>query len=89
MAGNPSEIRKDRRLGHLAEMRAHGGDIGTPGLQDRVIQPFLDTDPSLTLAIDRAYTHYVELKTSHPDFLELDEADQVRRAQQGLSLIHI
>ncbi len=79
------KIRKDRRLGHLAEMHAHGGDVGAPGLQERVIHQFLGSDPSLALAIDRAYAHYVELKTSHPDFLGLDEADQVRRAQQGFT----
>ena len=85
MAGQPSEIEQNLHLARLAEMRAHGGEVGTPGLQDDVILDFLVREPSLGLAIDRAYEHYLGLKSSNPGFLALDEADQVRRAQQGIT----
>ena len=72
-------------LARLAEMRAHGGPAQTVGLTDKVIGEFLADDRRLVLAIERAYAHFIELKSSHADFLALSEADQVARAQEGLT----
>ena len=85
MAGNPSKINKNPHLGRLGEMRSYGGEVGAPGLTDDIIERFLERDASLAVAIDQAYAHYVELKGSNPDFLSLDEAEQVRRAQEGFT----
>jgi hypothetical protein len=66
-------------------MRAHGGPAQTVGLTDKVIGEFLADDRRLVLAIERAYAHFIELKSSHAGFLALAEADQVARAQEGLT----
>jgi len=66
-------------------MRVHGGARQTIGLADDVIARFLATHASLGRAIERAFEHYVELQSSDPDFLSLDEVDQVRVAQQGFT----
>jgi acetylornithine/succinyldiaminopimelate/putrescine aminotransferase len=66
-------------------MRAHGGPVQTVGLTDEVIGEFLAEDQRLALAIERAYAHFLELKSSHADFLALAEADQITRAQEGLT----
>jgi acetylornithine/succinyldiaminopimelate/putrescine aminotransferase len=66
-------------------MRAHGGPVQTVGLTDEVIGEFLAEDQRLALAIERAYAHFLELKNSHADFLALAEADQITRAQEGLT----
>ena len=72
-------------LARLAELRAHGGPAQTVGLTDEVIGEFLAEDQRLALAIERAYAHFLELKSSHADFLALAEADQITRAQEGLT----
>jgi acetylornithine/succinyldiaminopimelate/putrescine aminotransferase len=66
-------------------MRAHGGPAQTVGLTDTVIIEFLEEDPRLALAIERAYAHFLALKDSHADFLALSEVDQIARAQEGLT----
>ena len=49
------------------------------------IARFLASQPALAEAIERGYAHYVELKASRPEFLGLDEADQVETAQAGFT----
>jgi acetylornithine/succinyldiaminopimelate/putrescine aminotransferase len=66
-------------------MRAHGGPAQTVGLTDKVIGEFLEDDRQLALAIVRAYAHFLELKSSHADFLALAEVDQIVQAQAGLT----
>ncbi len=72
-------------LTYLQEMREFGGPALTRGLKDEVIMDFLEQDEELALAIDRAYAHFIELKSSHPRFLALDESDQIARAHDGLT----
>jgi acetylornithine/succinyldiaminopimelate/putrescine aminotransferase len=70
----------------LREMRDFGGDALTSGLADNVIQDFLEDDyQELAVAIERAYARFLELKLSHPDYLALDEADQISQAHAGLT----
>ena len=64
-------------LARLEEMRAHGGPAQTVGLTDKVIGDFLEEDPRLALAIERAYTTFIALKDSHADFLALAEVDRL------------
>jgi len=84
MAGQPRQVDRNVHLARLAEMRAHGG-IGTPGLVDDVILSFLDRDAALGNAIDRGYAYYLAVKEFDTGFLGLDEAAQVRRAQEGIT----
>jgi acetylornithine/succinyldiaminopimelate/putrescine aminotransferase len=72
-------------LAYLKEMREFGGAAITGGLTDEVILEFLDERPDLAVAIDRAYGNFIELKKSHPDFLALDEGEQIRQAHAGLT----
>jgi len=70
----------------LREMRDFGGTALTTGLSDNVIQDFLEDDyHELSVAIERAYARFLELQQSHADFLALDEADQIKQAQAGLT----
>lgn len=85
MSGQPSEIIDNLHLVQLSEMRAAGGAIDTTGLGDDVILRFLATDSSLATAIAQAHAHTVKLKSANPDFLALDEADQVKKAQAGFT----
>ncbi len=72
-------------LACLEEMRGYGGAAITTGLADDIILGFLGEDPELAAAVKRAYTRFRELKTSHPDFLALGEAEQIRRSHDGLT----
>ena len=83
MSQTANSVNENLHLSRLAEMRAQGGAVQTTGLSDDVIGRFLDSHADLGTAIERAYSHYVELKASNPDFLALDEADQVETAQAG------
>lgn len=71
-------------LGCLQEMRDHGGTAQTPGLEDDVIQAFLDEREDLALAIERGYARFLELQETRADYLALDEKEQVRQAHAGL-----
>lgn len=73
------------KLACLHEMRDFGGPAITRGLTDEVIQDFLAERDDLALAIDRAYARFQELKTTRPDYLALEETDQIREAHSGLT----
>ena len=75
----------DSILACLREMREFGGAAMTRGLADEVIQEFLEDYPDLTLAIERAYASFHELKKTHADYLALDESAQISRAHAGLT----
>ncbi len=75
----------DTTLARLNEMRAFGGAAMTSGLPDDVIRSFLDEHPGLSIAVERAYSDFMELKATHAGFLALDEAEQVREAHSGLT----
>ncbi|MBT8092398.1 MAG: aminotransferase class III-fold pyridoxal phosphate-dependent enzyme [Gammaproteobacteria bacterium] len=72
-------------LSRLEEMRDHGGAAITRGLTDDIVLDFLAERADLATAIDRGYETFVALKESHADLLLLDESEQVRRSQQGLT----
>jgi acetylornithine/succinyldiaminopimelate/putrescine aminotransferase len=72
-------------LGWLSEMREFGGAAVTSGLADSTILGFLEDRDDLKLAIERGYTAFAALKVSHPDFLELDESQQIELSQDGLT----
>ena len=69
----------------LREMRDYGGAAITTGLTDSVIEEFLETHRQLALAIERAYTLFLELKESDADYLALDENSQISAAHAGLT----
>ncbi|HEY6942444.1 aminotransferase class III-fold pyridoxal phosphate-dependent enzyme [Dokdonella sp.] len=68
-------------LAKLKEMREFDGAVRTTGLPDAAIERFLATDPELVLAIDEAYAAHLALRSCMPDFLHLDEQEQIRQAQ--------
>jgi acetylornithine/succinyldiaminopimelate/putrescine aminotransferase len=73
------------KLACLHEMRDFGGPAITRGLTDEVILDFLAERDDLALAIDRAYARFQELKGTRPDYLALEESDQIREAHSGLT----
>ncbi|HEU4663328.1 MAG TPA: lysine 6-aminotransferase, partial [Dokdonella sp.] len=68
-------------LAKLKEMREFDGAVRTTGLPDAAIERFLATDPELVQAIDEAYAAHLALRSCMPDFLHLDEQEQIRQAQ--------
>lgn len=72
-------------LDRLQEMRDHGGDAVTLGLEDEVILDFLADRADLATAIDRGYRAFLALRKSHAEFLALDEREQIFRSQEGLT----
>ncbi len=75
----------DSILSCLKEMREYGGAAVTPGLADDIILEFLEERSDLALAVERGYERFQELKSSHPDFLALDESQQITQAHHGLT----
>jgi len=73
------------KLACLHEMRDFGGPAITRGLTDDVILDFLADGDDLALAIDRAYARFEELKGMRPEFLALEEKEQVGQAHAGLT----
>ena len=63
-------------LDQLEEMRAHGGEVRTAGLDDAVVREFAAQDPSLVAAIDRAHAQHQALRAEWPQ-LAGDEADLI------------
>lgn len=68
-------------LAKLKEMREFDGAVRTSGLDDASIERFLQSDPALGEAIDEAYAAHLALRSCMSDFLHLDEAEQITRAQ--------
>lgn len=68
-------------LAKLKEMREFGGALRTRGLADETLERFVERDGALTEAIDEAYAAHLALRSCMPDFLHLDEAEQIARAQ--------
>ena len=68
-------------LNKLHEMREFNGAVRTSGLPDAVIERFLDSHPALVEAIDEAYAAHLALRSCMPDFLHLDEVEQIALAQ--------
>ncbi|MDZ7644516.1 MAG: aminotransferase class III-fold pyridoxal phosphate-dependent enzyme [Woeseiaceae bacterium] len=71
-------------LSHLEEMRARGGAALTSGLPDNTLGEFLARDDALRTAIERGYAVFRQLADANPDLLDLDEAQQMARVQDGI-----
>lgn len=83
MSQSASKLTSEILISKLNEMRRCGGPAITTGLLDDVIEDFLDDYEALATAIERAYDVFDRAKTTHADFLELSEEDQIARAQDG------
>ena len=71
-------------LSRLHEMREHGGQPSTVGLDDRTVSRFLSQDESLGIAINQAHALFLSLKECRPDLLSLGESQQVAAVQQSI-----
>jgi acetylornithine/succinyldiaminopimelate/putrescine aminotransferase len=67
----------------LRELREFGGKPRTTGLDDASIERMAALDPMLGQAVAEALTRHRELRADLSDFLKLDEAEQMERAQAG------
>ncbi|HET7268347.1 MAG TPA: aminotransferase class III-fold pyridoxal phosphate-dependent enzyme [Oleiagrimonas sp.] len=65
----------------LRKLREFGGAQRTQGLDDATIERFAANDPALGQAIGDALARHEELRADFSDFLKLDEAEQIERAQ--------
>lgn len=81
-AGKPGE---NLYLERLEEMRSCSGEVSTTGLSDQVVLRFVDSGESLARAIELAYAVFSELREADPEFLYLDETEQVEKAQAGFT----
>ncbi len=76
----------DSTFACLREMRDFGGAALSCGLSDDVIQDFLqDGYQQLAVAVERGYARFLELQKTHPDFVALDEVEQINQAHAGLT----
>lgn len=85
MAQPASTLENNHFLAMLQEMRKYGGAVLTSGLSDKKIVGFLDEKTGLSAAIQMAYDHFQSLQESHDDLLRMDEAEQMRRIQDGFT----
>jgi acetylornithine/succinyldiaminopimelate/putrescine aminotransferase len=83
MSQSSSNPTPEMLVSRLNEMRGFGGPAITNGLTDDVIEDFLDDYDALATAIERAYDVFDRTRVTHPEFLELSEADQIAEAQDG------
>ncbi len=67
----------------LRELRDFGGKPRTTGLDDATIERMAAQDPMLGQAVSEAVSRHRELRADLADFLKLDEAEQLARAQAG------
>ena len=67
----------------LRELREFGGKPRTVGLDDAHIERMAASQPELAQAIDEAVARHRELRAELGDFLKLDEAEQLVKAQAG------
>jgi acetylornithine/succinyldiaminopimelate/putrescine aminotransferase len=70
-------------INQLRELREFGGKPRTTGLDDASIERMATNDPLLVQAIAEAIARHRELRAGMADFLRLDEAEQLVRAQAG------
>jgi acetylornithine/succinyldiaminopimelate/putrescine aminotransferase len=67
----------------LRELREFGGKPRTVGLDDAHIERMAASHPELVQAIGEAVARHRELRAELGDFLKLDEAEQLVKAQAG------
>lgn len=85
MSRSASKINETIHLSRLEELRTYGGEISTTGLADEIVLEELGKHQSLRHAIEIAYAHFSALKETRAEFLALDEAIQIERAQEGFA----
>ncbi|WP_266181090.1 aminotransferase class III-fold pyridoxal phosphate-dependent enzyme [Dyella humicola] len=68
-------------INQLRELREFGGAPQTTGLDDATIERLATSHPQLAQAIDEAIARHRELRAELGDFLKLDEAEQITKAQ--------
>ena len=71
------------RIEMLRELRAHGGEVRTRGLDDATLERFLASDQALGRAIAAAHQAQAQLRAGVAGFLDLDESAQIAQAQAG------
>jgi len=72
-----------KMLEKLKVMRAHGGKVQTPGLDDETVLRFAQMDQRLGTAVDAAYTDFLALLEEEPELMALPEEELVARVQEG------
>ena len=70
-------------INQLRELREFGGKPRTTGLDDASIERMAALDPLLGQAVAEAVACHQKLRADMGDFLKLDEAEQLTRAQAG------
>lgn len=70
-------------VSRLTPLRECAGERLTRGLPDETIERYAKTDPSLMVAVDDAVYRFFKLKAEFPEFMDMDEADQIDAMQQG------
>ncbi|MEM9301649.1 MAG: aminotransferase class III-fold pyridoxal phosphate-dependent enzyme [Pseudomonadota bacterium] len=71
-------------IAKLKQLRGQPGQSLTVGLADDVIERFAPIDPSLEKAVDAAVAAFEHVVQEHPELLEVDETEQLKRVQGGL-----
>ena len=75
-------IHVDEKLAALSEIRSRTGQAQTNGLKDSVISYFLETDPSLSRAIEEATENFQSLINDlGDDLFSMDEGELVEHLQ--------
>lgn len=72
------------RMDRLRELRAFAGRRRTVGLEDEVVERFLELDSALGLAIDEAFAAHLSMRTEWNDLLREEEADLIDELQDDL-----
>ncbi len=68
----------------LEYIRSAGGKRTTQGIPDETLERFAASHPSLVEAIEAAGKQFGVLKAEFPDFMAMDELDQIDAIQSGL-----
>ncbi len=68
----------------LDPLRISGGKTTTVGLPDNTLVRFAESDPTLAEAIEAAVKEFELLRAEFPDFMAMDELDQVATIQSGI-----
>jgi acetylornithine/succinyldiaminopimelate/putrescine aminotransferase len=68
-------------LDRLNEMRNHGGPALTTGLSDETLRAFARRDERLAEAVQNAYAAFLRLQEQEPEFLAMDEREQIAYVQ--------
>ena len=71
-------------LALLHKIRDSVGHIDTPGLSDEEINRFLESDPSLSLAIEEAALRFQVMAAEYPQlYMDSDEQELITNLQEG------